>query len=48
MQKLINPIKYNLVPLDEGENIEGLFNGGSITFGDNTEILKQMQSEQER
>ena len=30
------------------ENIEGLFNGGSITFGDNTEILKQMQSEQER
>lgn len=30
------------------ENIEGLFNGGSITFGDNTEMLKQMQSEQER
>lgn len=30
------------------ENIEGLFNNGSITFGDNTEMLKQMQSEQER
>lgn len=30
------------------ENIEGLFNSGSITFGDNTEMLKQMKSEQER